>query len=207
MNVAGGQLVLVRHAGSEWNAAGRLSGRTDVSLTPTGYEQARQQGAALADQLFDVVYVSDLRRTTQTLTAMLERMRAMPALAIRTRSALTERDYGVLEGLDKEHIRTTIGNDAYRQIHRGWDAPIEHGESLAQVAVRVMPVINGEIKELIQGGKRVLIVGHGNMLRAITKELQHLTPEDVETLEFAFGQIDSYSFVDGRWQLDETRRA
>lgn len=189
-----GKLILIRHGESEWNALGKWTGWTDVSITDEGTRLSRELGEKLGDVRIDVAYNSELKRTKETLDAVLEGAGQTPER--RVSGAVNERDYGVYTGMLKEEVRTEIGEEAYLALRRGWDRPIENGESLKDVYMRVLPFYLEEIVPQLLNGKNVLIVGHGNSLRAMVKYIDALSDDDISSFEFGHNCAMVYE-VDG----------
>ena len=190
-----GKLVLIRHGESEWNALGKWTGWTDVSITAEGAELSRQLGAKLADLPIDIAYNSELKRTKETLDAVLEGT-GQASVERRASSAVNERDYGVFTGKLKEEVRAEIGDEAYLLLRRGWDRPIEDGESLKDVYTRVLPFYQQEITPLLLEGKNILIVGHGNSLRAMVKYIENISDEDISSFEFGHNLAIVFEVLD-----------
>ena len=177
-----GKLILIRHGESEWNALGKWTGWTDVSITDEGARLTQELGQKIRDITVDVAYNSELKRTTETLDAVLAGMGQTPER--RHSLAINERDYGVYTGMLKEQVKEEIGEEAYLALRRGWDRPIEKGESLKDVYARVLPFYQEEIVPQLQAGKNVLIVGHGNSLRAMVKYIEDISNDDISSFEF-----------------------
>jgi broad specificity phosphatase PhoE len=143
------EVVLVRHGETEWSAALRHTGRTDLALTPAGEEQARAVGAALRGREFDLVLSSPLRRALDTAR--------LAGFEPQLRDELAEWDYGEYEGLTTAQIRETVPDwTIWRYGARG-------GESGAEVGARVDRVI----EEILEVDGDVLVFGHGHLLRAL----------------------------------------
>jgi len=186
-----GQLVLVRHGESESNAEGIWTGITNVALTPKGHADARRMGALLADLDFDRVYTSCMRRAEQTRDDLLDAHGPTTAVLKKT-AALNERDYGEYTGLDKWAIQAKIGQEAFKDLRRAFDAVIPNGESLRDVYERVVPWYVANVVPLLLAGQRVLIVAHGNSARALRKHIEDVTDEAVANLEMDFDKIYIY---------------
>jgi 2,3-bisphosphoglycerate-dependent phosphoglycerate mutase len=189
-----GKLILIRHGESEWNALGKWTGWTDVSITDEGTRLSRELGEKLGDVHIDVAYNSELKRTKETLDAVLEGVGQTPER--RVSGAVNERDYGVYTGMLKEEVRAEIGEEAYLALRRGWDRPIEDGESLKDVYTRVLPFYLEEVVPQLLQGKNVLIVGHGNSLRAMVKYIDGISDDDISSFEFGHNCAMVYE-VDG----------
>lgn len=192
------RLVLVRHARSEWNVKGIWTGWRDIGLS----EHADAEVAALAAQLpeteFHVAYTSVLRRARETLRKLKERLGAthLPTIA---HEALNERDYGAYTGKNKWDVKEEIGEKAFLRLRRGWDEPVPEGESLKDVHDRVVPYYLHAILPDLAAGKNVLVVAHGNSLRALMRHLEDLTDDEVAAAEIGVAEARVYEVgADGR---------
>lgn len=226
-------LVLLRHGHSEWNLADRFTGWTDIALTEVGLAEAAAAGQRLARAglAFDAVHVSALRRTRQTAEAVLAAMgvRGLPLLAD---WRLNERHYGALQGMNKTEIFATWGEAASRRWWRGVEAApppladddprhprfdplyaavpapqLPASESLRDCQRRLLPYWQTVLVPALQAGQRLLVVSHGNTLRALIMYLDALNDAAVETLEIPSGvpclyEFDSAMRVSGRSWLD-----
>lgn len=198
-----GKLILIRHGESEWNALGKWTGWTDVSITDEGARLSRQLGEKLRETQVDVAYSSLLKRTRETLDAVLEGADQLDVTREES-GAINERDYGVFTAMLKEEVRAEIGDEAYLALRRGWDRPIENGESLKDVYTRVQPFYVETIVPQLMDGKNILIVGHGNSLRAMVKYVESISDEDISSFEFGHNLALVYEVdADGR-QLSKT---
>jgi 2,3-bisphosphoglycerate-dependent phosphoglycerate mutase len=183
-------LFLIRHGKSEWNKLGLWTGWTDVSLTEDGIEEAHRAGTALKAYDLDEAYVSDLVRTHQTLDAVLETFgKKLPTTQ---HAALNERHYGIYTGKNKWQIKEEIGDEKFENIRRGWDVDIPEGETLKVVHDRVVLYYQEEILPKLRAGKNILIVSHGNTLRALIKHIESIPENEVATLEVGTGEIIAY---------------
>lgn len=184
------QLILVRHGESEWNLRGIWTGLTDIGLSEKGKEQARLAGEKLKGFPIDFAFTSVLKRAKQTLNEI----KSVLGLDIPTfeDKALNERDYGIYTGKNKWEIKKEVGDEQFQNIRRGWNIPIENGETLKDVYNRVVPYFQTEILPKLKEGKNILIVAHGNSLRALVKYLDNLTDKDIENLEIPFDRAYSY---------------
>lgn len=189
-----GSLILVRHTESEWNAQCIWTGSRNVCLTEKGFEDARLLGRAIEEIHIDHAYSSAQVRTLETLSSMLGTMR-QPTVPITRDAALNERDYGDYTGKNKQEMKELFG-DQFDKIRRGWDVPIPNGETLKMVYERVVPYYQKEIMPRILRGENVLIVSHGNALRALMKYIESLSDEDIEKHEVAFGGAVVYTIDD-----------
>lgn len=184
-------LILVRHTESEWNAKGIWTGLTDIALSEKGKEEARTVGQKLKGFSIDFAYISVLLRTKQTLDEIKAVLNLH--LPIFESAALNERDYGIFTGKNKWEIEKKVGEEKFLDIRRGWNVPIKGGETLKDVYSRVVPYYKKEILPKLMIGKNILIVAHGNSLRALVKYLENISDKEVEKLEIATGEIYIYS--------------
>jgi len=147
------RLVLARHGETEWSAAKRHTGRTDVPLTDAGRDQARRLGTALAGRSFRRVLSSPLSRASETagLAGFGDR--------VELDSDLQEWDYGVYEG------RRTVDIAKDEPGWTVWTRPIRGGESLVELGARADRVIAGLLEPA--GGGDILLFSHGHFLRVL----------------------------------------
>jgi 2,3-bisphosphoglycerate-dependent phosphoglycerate mutase len=164
------------------------TGHTDVSLAEGGYEEARKAGEALKKEKIDVAYVSDLKRTQQTFDEI-KKVCGIDDVVCQAVASLKERDYGVHTGKNKWQVKEEIGEDEFQRIRRGWDTKIEGGETLKDVHDRVVPYYKESIKKDLLDGKNVLVVSHGNTLRALVKYLEDIDEAEVCNLEIGTGEV------------------
>lgn len=200
MTPAEGLLVLVRHGESTDNALNLFSGWRDPALTEKGVLEARNAGRTLKAQAvtFETAYTSTLSRARRSLDLMLTEMDRIDLPVIET-PALNERDYGELSGLNKEGARAIWGSEQVHLWRKSYDAVPPGGESLAMTAARAVPFCRTVIDPRLQRGENILVVAHGNSLRAIIKDLDGLSSDDVESVHIATCQILTYAIgADGR---------
>ena len=207
------QVVLLRHGESDWNLSNRFSGWTDVDLTDTGREEATRSGQLLVEEgfTFDVAYTSVLKRAIRTLWIVLDEMDLMWLPVIRN-WRLNERHYGALQGLNKAETAAEHGEEQVLLWRRSYDVPppaFDPGderhpgrearyasltasempltESLKETVARFVPYWEGTVAPDIRAGKRVLIVAHGNSLRALVKHLDNISDADIIDLNIPTG--------------------
>ena len=159
-------LVLVRHGQSEWNLQNRFTGEMDVALTAKGREEALAAGDKLRGLNFAHAFTSLLVRAIDTLELILSRTGQNHCPVTRDR-ALNERNYGRLQGLNKAEVAREYGEEQVAIWRRSYLVRPPGGESLADTAARVLPYYRETIEPLLSAGKDVLIVAHGNSLRAL----------------------------------------
>lgn len=183
-------LALVRHGESEWNAKGLWTGLTDVSLTDRGRDEARQAAILVKEFTFHIAFTSRLVRARQTLEEMLTVFGSQ--FPIIDHSSLNERHYGIHTGKNKWEIKKLVGDEEFAKIRRSWDYPIPGGESLKDVHDRVVPYYKKTIHPHLLSGKNVLVVAHGNTLRALVKHLEGVPDEKIAEVEIATGEVLLY---------------
>lgn len=189
-----GLLVLVRHGQSVANLANVFTGWLDVALTPRGEAEARAAGARLRDVHFDQAYCSTLIRSKLTLTLILEQLH-QATVPVRAADALRERMYGSLQGLNKAETILRYGQPQVDLWRRGYDDAPPDGETLHHTRQRVVEYYEQEIAPQLRPGRRVLVVSHGNTLRALRMQLENLTVAQVEALEIATGGVRVYELT------------
>lgn len=188
-----GKLVITRHGESEWNAKGVWTGSTDVHLTEKGFHEASLLGQALdADPKIDYAYASQQIRSLETLEGILDSSQQFDVPYERV-PALNERDYGDYTGKNKWEVQKQIGVEAFNSLRRDWDYPVPNGETLKDVYERTVPYYMKEVLPKLKSGKNVLIVAHGNSLRALIKYLESISDQDVANLEMPFGNLMIYT--------------
>ncbi len=211
------KLILVRHGQSLWNAANKFTGWVDVPLSERGRAEATIAACKLKDKNYkiDICFTSLLIRAIETSIVCLTecdeiRGGKIPIiqhdsddpnwhgwdkyaggefneLPIFTSSALDERYYGNLQGLNKAETAEKFGEDQVMEWRRSYSTKPPGGESLEDTKNRVYPYFYNRILPYLKQDKTVLVAAHGNSLRAMIMELENLNPEDVPGLELATG--------------------
>jgi 2,3-bisphosphoglycerate-dependent phosphoglycerate mutase len=185
---------------------GKWTGLNDVNLTEKGQQEAEQIGEILKDMQFDVVYTSEQKRTHQTLAGILKGS-VHPDVPHHVHGAVNERDYGDLTGKNKWEVQEEIGEEAFKGIRRGWDYPVPGGETLKDVYARVVPFFDDELLPQLKAGKNILMVAHGNSIRALIKHLEDIHEVKIAEVEMSFGQVLLYHITpDGGVHHKETRQ-
>ena len=207
------RLVLLRHGESTWNKENRFTGWHDVDLSDKGREEAQEAGRLMAEQKFefDVAYTSVLKRAIRTLWIGLDEMDMMWIPVFRS-WRLNERHYGALQGLNKSETAAEHGEQQVEIWRRSYDIPppalteedprhpshdrryaslspqeLPLTESLKETVARFLPYWHDTIAPEITAGKRVLIVAHGNSLRALVKYLDNLSDQEITKLNIPTG--------------------
>jgi 2,3-bisphosphoglycerate-dependent phosphoglycerate mutase len=205
-------LVLLRHGFSDWNEKNLFTGWVDVRLTERGIEEGRRAGRMLKESalLPDIVFTSVLTRAIQTADEALSEADRLWLPVVR-HWRLNERHYGALQGKDKAQTLAEYGPDQFKTWRRSYDVPpplIEEGSAFAQdgdprydvlgpdvprtecledVVHRMIPYWDVEIAPQLRAGKRVLVVAHGNSLRALVKHLDGISDDDIAELNIPTG--------------------
>jgi 2,3-bisphosphoglycerate-dependent phosphoglycerate mutase len=198
-------LILVRHGQSAWNLENRFTGWVDVELTPHGEEEARLAGRLLKEFHWDVAFTSALRRAQHTLEIILHETNT-ENIPVISSAALNERNYGNLQGLNKAETEIKFGAQQVLEWRRSFDVAPPGGESLKDTLNRVVPYYRSEILPELKAGKDVLIVAHGNSLRALVMHLEALTKEEVLKLNLETGvprvyELDQDLKIAKHWDL------
>jgi 2,3-bisphosphoglycerate-dependent phosphoglycerate mutase len=207
------QLILVRHGQSIWNAENRFTGWTDVDLSPAGIAEAQRVAQLLRSERIkvDIAYTSWLKRAIRTLWLVLDGMDQM-WIPQKSTWRLNERHYGTLQGMNKLEAARQLGLEELHSIRRGYRTappPVLHsdprfpardprysslpvgalpvGESLERTRSRVLPYWKLEIAPRLRSDATVLVVAHGNSLRALVMEIEKLGEFEVENCEIATG--------------------
>ena len=207
-------LILLRHGESTWNRENRFTGWIDVPLSPTGEDEARQAGEQLRDgaPLADVLHTSVQQRairTAELALAVCER----PWIPVRRSWRLNERHYGDLQGKNKKETAEQFGAEQVKVWRRSYatrppglsiddpthprfdpryaELPLDvlpAAECLADVVVRMLPYWYDAIAPDLTAGHTVLVVAHGNSLRALVKHLDGVSDDDIVELNIPTGQ-------------------
>ncbi|WP_367356796.1 2,3-diphosphoglycerate-dependent phosphoglycerate mutase [Mesotoga sp.] len=207
------KLVLVRHGESTWNKENRFTGWTDVDLSEKGREEAKKACEILKAEgyNFDLAYTSVLKRAIRTLWYIMDEMDLMWIPVIRD-WRLNERHYGALQGLNKAETAAKHGEEQVKIWRRSYDIrppaleesderfpghdpkykslsdnELPRTECLKDTVARFLPLWKNEISTEIKSGKKVLIVAHGNSLRALVKYLDNIPDEEIVGLNIPTG--------------------
>ncbi|MBS3903892.1 MAG: 2,3-bisphosphoglycerate-dependent phosphoglycerate mutase [Simkania sp.] len=221
-----GKLVMLRHGQSEWNKRDLFTGWVDIPLSKEGIQEAFEAGKKIAHISFDLIYISDLSRaqTTAFLAMSMHNEGKVPRLlhglqkehhqwdtiysdetqatCIPMISAwqLNERMYGELQGLNKTETRRRFGDEQVLRWRRSYDVAPPQGESLKMTAARTIPYFKETILPELEKDRHILIVAHGNSLRAICMYLDGLSEEEVVKLEIPTGDPFVYVYENKRFR-------
>jgi 2,3-bisphosphoglycerate-dependent phosphoglycerate mutase len=206
-------LVLLRHGESVWNAEGRFTGWVDVGLSERGESEAHYGGRLLSQAGIhpDVVHTSVLKRAVQTANIALEAA-DLQWLPVRRSWRLNERHYGALQGKNKARTREEFGEEQFMLWRRSYDVPpppivdddsfsqardpryaslppelVPRSECLKDVVARLLPYWYDAIIGDLAAGMTVIVVAHGNSLRALVKHLDGISDQDIATLNLPTG--------------------
>ncbi|MBD2459618.1 2,3-bisphosphoglycerate-dependent phosphoglycerate mutase [Oscillatoria sp. FACHB-1407] len=208
-------LILVRHGQSTWNASNRFTGWVDVPLNHVGREQAIAAAQKISVYPVKVAFTSLLMRAMETAAICLtegggvlsgkspvfkhdaddpdwhgwdlydgDHSQEIPIFPVQ---ALDERNYGQLQGFNKEEMALKVGAEKVHQWRRSYSTRPPGGESLEDTVARTVPFFRDRILTHLMAGESVLVAAHGNSLRAVIMHLDQLTPDQVVNLELATG--------------------
>jgi 2,3-bisphosphoglycerate-dependent phosphoglycerate mutase len=208
-----GKLILVRHGQSTWNLENLFTGWTDVDLTEQGQAEAAQAGRELLREQLDLAFAftSVLKRAIRTLWIMLDQMDRM-WIPVERSWRLNERHYGALQGLNKAQTVAQHGEAQVKIWRRSYDIPppplaadderhpcfdpryagvareeLPATESLKDTLARVLPFWHARIAPELRSGRNVLVVAHGNSLRAMVKMLDQVSESEIVELNIPTG--------------------
>jgi len=220
-----GTLVLLRHGESQWNAKNLFTGWVDVGLTEKGLAEAVRAGELLAEQdlLPDVLHTSVLKRAIATAGNCIGTCDRQ-WIQVRRSWRLNERHYGALQGKDKAQIRAEYGEEQFMLWRRSYDTPppalddndeysqvgdpryvalapelVPRTECLKDVVERMLPYWYDAIVPDLRTGQTVLVVAHGNSLRALVKHLDDIGEDEITGLNIPTG-------IPLRYDLDDDLR-
>jgi 2,3-bisphosphoglycerate-dependent phosphoglycerate mutase len=207
------KFVVIRHGESTWNQENRFTGWTDVDLTGKGVAEALEAGRVLKEggYAFDVVYTSLLQRAIKTANLVLEEL-GQSWLPVERSWRLNERHYGALQGLNKAETAEKFGEAQVKIWRRSYVTPppaldldderhpgkdpryarlgssaIPLTECLKDTVARFLPLWEDALAPAVKGGQRVLVVAHGNSIRALIKFLDHVSEDDIVELNVPTG--------------------
>lgn len=224
-------LVIVRHGESTWNAKNLFTGWVDVDLSEKGEVEARNAGALLKKEAlrFDVLHTSVLTRAVRTAHLALEAS-GQCWLPVHRTWRLNERHYGALQGKNKKETVEQFGAEQVQLWRRSYDVPppplaaqdaghpsrderyrwvapdaLPASECLKDVVARVLPWWQDAVVPQLRAGQQVLVVAHGNSLRALIKHLEGISDADIAELNVPTGMPRLYRFDDAMTLVEEPR--
>ncbi|MDR1400797.1 MAG: 2,3-diphosphoglycerate-dependent phosphoglycerate mutase [Endomicrobium sp.] len=217
------RIVLVRHGESVWNKENRFTGWTDVDLSEKGNKETLIAGEQLKKDgfTFDLAYTSVLKRAVRTLWNIIDKMDLLWIPVVKSWK-LNERHYGALQGLNKAETAAKYGEDQVKIWRRDYDAQpmslnenderypgkdiryssilkreIPLTECLKDTVMRVVPYWKEDISPKIKSGKKIIIVAHGNSLRALVKHLDNISDNDIVSLNIPTAMPLVYELDEG----------
>src|SRR5246127_5079804 len=220
-----GKLILVRHGQSVWNVENLFTGWHDVDLSDQGRREAAQAGRELLQEklTIDIAFTSVLKRAIRTLWILLDEMDRM-WVPVERSWRLNERHYGALQGLNKAQTVAQHGEAQVKVWRRSYDIPppalaadderhprfdpryagvapgdLPATEALKDTLSRVLPCWHARIAPELRSGRNVLVVAHGNSLRAMVKMLDEVSESEIVELNIPTG-------VPLLYELDDTLR-
>ena len=207
------RLVLIRHGESVWNKDNKFTGWTDVELSEKGIIEAKEAGKKLKENnfTFDIAYTSVLKRAVDTLKYILEELNINIPVIYTWK--LNERHYGALQGLNKDEMKKKYGEEMVKMWRRSYNVKppllnktderypgndlkykelneneLPLGESLEDTLKRTVEYFDSHVKKVLLQNKDIIIVAHGNSLRALVKYLEDISDEDIVKLEIPTGK-------------------
>ena len=216
-----GKLILLRHGQSDWNAKNLFTGWVDVALSSQGEAEAKRAGELLKEKnlLPDVLHTSLLTRAIHTAEIALGACERK-WIPVSRSWRLNERHYGALQGKDKAATLKEYGQEQFKLWRRSFDTPppaiadsdqysqagdirykdlgpdLPKTECLKDVVKRLMPYLDNEIAKDLRQGKTVLVVAHGNSIRALVKHLACISDSDIAEVNIPTGIPLLYRFDD-----------
>jgi 2,3-bisphosphoglycerate-dependent phosphoglycerate mutase len=216
-----GKLILLRHGQSQWNAKNLFTGWVDVALSSQGEAEAKRAGELLKEKnlLPELLHTSLLTRAIHTAEIALGACERK-WIPVSRSWRLNERHYGALQGKDKAATLKEYGEEQFKLWRRSFDTPppaitdsdqysqasdirykdlgpeLPKTECLKDVVERLMPYLDNEIAKDLRQGKTVLVVAHGNSIRAIVKHLACISDSDIAEVNIPTGIPLLYRFDD-----------
>ena len=216
-----GKLILLRHGQSDWNAKNLFTGWVDVALSSQGEAEAKRAGELLKEKniLPDVLHTSLLTRAIHTAEIALGACERK-WIPVSRSWRLNERHYGALQGKDKAATLKEYGEEQFKLWRRSFDTPppaiadsdqysqagdirykdlgsdLPKTECLKDVVKRLMPYLDNDIANDLRQAETVLVVAHGNSIRAIVKHLACISDTDIAEVNIPTGIPLLYRFDD-----------
>lgn len=224
------KLILMRHGQSQWNLHNLFTGWVDIPLSIMGVEEALEGGRRIQNEPIDIIFTSSLIRAQMTAMlvmtvhhsgkvpvilhpgeGLLEEWAQIYSLKAQSQTIpviraweLNERMYGELQGVNKKELAERYGTEQVQIWRRSFDIPPPKGESLEMTAARSIPYFEQYIAPCLEQKQNVFVSAHGNSLRSIIMKLDHLSAQEVVSLELATGLPIIYDYENGHFtkQLD-----
>ena len=200
------KLILLRHGQSQWNLENRFTGWKDVPLTTQGINEAIAAGTIIKRNniRIDLIFSSVLQRANETARLTVIEINQphlwnkKNELIVTKNQSLNERDYGDLVGLNKKETANKYGKNQVHEWRRSYNVSPPGGESLKDVVLRVQPYFDKIIEPEIKSKKNILIVAHGNSLRATMIRIGLYQPEEISTIEIPTGSPFVINYESGK---------
>ncbi|HRY60046.1 MAG TPA: histidine phosphatase family protein [Patescibacteria group bacterium] len=209
-------LILIRHGESRWNLSNKFQGWVDVPLSKHGIEEAITTARNLKNIKIHTAFTSKLERARQTLSIILSRQELTGVflhhdekkeewytfknksenddIIIHTSRLINERYYGLLQGVNKSVARKKFGEDVVLQWRRGYAVRPPGGESIEDVYKRAVPYFTKKVLPLLKEGRNVIMVSHGNVMRAILKHIEDIPADYLPHLDLPSGKPIIYNY-------------
>ncbi|HMI76977.1 MAG TPA: 2,3-diphosphoglycerate-dependent phosphoglycerate mutase [Buchnera sp. (in: enterobacteria)] len=214
------KLILIRHGESTWNKLNKFTGWKDVNLSIQGKIEAKLAGQLLKSKgfSFDYAYTSMLKRAIHTLWYILKDLN-QSWIPVEKSWCLNERHYGSLQGLNKLETEKKYGSEQVKKWRRSFNtippklalsdhrfpgndiryanlnnSQLPTAESLECTVKRVVPYWKNHILPNLKNNKKIIIVAHGNSLRALIKYLDNIDNDSILDLDIPTGTPIVYEF-------------
>ena len=186
-------LTIIRHGQSIYNLANLFTGNVDSPLSTLGKEEALLAGKKIKNLSYDTAFTSMLVRAQETLKIILEEIQQLSIPIIKD-AALNERMYGDLQGLNKSETIAKYGAEQVLIWRRSYDVRPPGGESLEDTFNRTVPYYQSVIEPKLKAGENILIVAHGNSLRALMMYLENISKLSIAEVNIPTGLPRLYNF-------------
>ena len=214
-----GLLILVRHGESKWNQANIFTGWVDVPLSELGVKQALKAGEILKNVKIDIGFTSFLERARATLDIILSKQKSVGVyvhdsklekslskhlinkneIPVFSSLKINERNYGKLQGMNKDVARKKWGEEQVQIWRRSWDVSPPEGESLKDTCQRAIPYFTKKIMPYVKRSNNVIVSAHGNSLRGIIKYIEKIGDDEIPNLELPMSYPMTYNYVGGKF--------
>jgi 2,3-bisphosphoglycerate-dependent phosphoglycerate mutase len=185
------KLIIARHHESDWNKMGLWTGMRDRHLTEYGFSKSAEMGLLIKEIQIGKAFASMQVRSIETLSSMLDAMGQFHVKTVHS-EMINERDYGDYTGKNKWDMEKLIGEEQWESVRRDWDCPVPNGETLKMVYKRAVTFYLDKIVPPVVAGENVLVVSHGNAIRAMMKYIERIPDEKVRDIEMLFGEVVIY---------------
>jgi len=161
-----------------WNKENRFTGSKNIPLSAKGREEARFAARKMKGLMIHAAFSSELRRAEETRDIIMAELKC-ENIILESNKALNEKNFGLLEGKNKDEMRLKYGDDKIEMWRKSFYATPPCGESLRDITPRVQTFYTKRIIPLLKSGKNVLLVGHSNSLKAIIMYVEKLDGEGI----------------------------